>query len=589
MMKSRLVKEPMSLSPPYDVQVASPTIVSRTHVDSYDVAIVGGGPVGVALAVELGQRGVSCVLVERHLEPQPIPKGQNLTNRTLEHFYFWRCVDELRAARVMPPGYPIGGVTAYGNLMSPYSHVSGNGRSAVTGRGAAVQDFYFERNERLPQYRTEAVLRARLQALPSVTALFGWTAVRVGQDDAGVSVTIEPSRERDEPFYSWSADTAQQTNQADSAKQDQRVLRGRYVVGCDGGKSLVRESMAIDRGGRNFDQRMVLAVFRSKELHEFLNRFPPATTYRVMKPELRGYWQFFGRIDVGEGFFFHAPVPDDAAPDTFDVLGVLHDAAGFEFPAQFDHIGFWDLRIMVASQYRLERMFIAGDACHQHPPYGGFGLNTGLEDAVNLGWKLAANLAGWGGERLLDSYDLERRPIFEQTGEVMIAGGIERDRAWLERYNPALDKAEFERAWAEFGNSWGMRPQTYEPHYEGSSVMIGPADGRCSIHGRMSFKAEAGHHLAPKPLSSGRNVFEELSDGFTLLALDADDRAVQSLVEAARQSGLPLEVVRDTYGGSREDYESRLVLVRPDQYVVWAADAAPDDPGGLMARVAGQD
>src|SRR5260370_4939892 len=93
--------------------------------DTYQVAIVGGGPVGVALAVDLGRRGISCVLVERHLTPQPIPKGQNLTNRTLEHFYFWHCVDELRAARVMPPGHPIGGVTTYGNLLSPYHHTSG--------------------------------------------------------------------------------------------------------------------------------------------------------------------------------------------------------------------------------------------------------------------------------------------------------------------------------------------------------------------------------------------------------------------------------------------------------------------------------
>src|SRR4051794_22120766 len=96
----------------------------------HDVVIVGGGPVGLALAVELGQRGVDCVLVERHVNPMRIPKGQNLTNRTLEHFYFWHCVDELRAARVMPPDYPIGGVTAYGNLMSPYYYalVGGSGR-----------------------------------------------------------------------------------------------------------------------------------------------------------------------------------------------------------------------------------------------------------------------------------------------------------------------------------------------------------------------------------------------------------------------------------------------------------------------------
>jgi 2-polyprenyl-6-methoxyphenol hydroxylase-like FAD-dependent oxidoreductase len=548
--------------------------------DSFQVAIIGGGPVGVGLAVELGQRGISCVLIERHLAPQPIPKGQSLTNRTLEHFYFWHCVDELRAARVMPPGYPIGGVTTYGNLMSPYFHAG----QAFSGRGSRVRDFYFEMNERLPQYCTEAVLRDRLEQLPSVTTLFGWTAQRVEQDGAQAHVSIAPSSQENAPFYSWSADTAQQTNQAATAPEGERVLHAEYVVGCDGGKSLVRESMGIDRGGQNFDQRMVLAVLRSTELHEFLKRFPPATTYRVMKPELKGYWQFFGRIDVGEGFFFHAPVPRDATPDNFDFLGLLHDAAGFAFHAEFDHIGFWDLRIMLASEYRQHRVFIAGDACHQHPPYGGFGLNTGLEDAVNLGWKLGAVLQGWGGQQLLDSYGEERRPIFKETGEAMIAGGIERDREWLEKYSPEHDLAAFERAWNEYGHTWGNRPQNYEPHYEGSSVVIGPPDGVCSIHGRMSFKAEAGHHLAPKPLSSGANVFSELSSGFTLLAFDADSTSLEA---TARERGIPLKVVRDTPAEGREQYEARLVLVRPDQYVVWAADEAPSDATELLRRVTG--
>src|SRR6266851_3887383 len=197
--------------------------------DTYDVAIVGGGPVGVALAVELGQRGISCVLVERHLSPQPIPKGQNLTNRTLEHFYFWRCVDELRAARVMPLGYPIGGVTTYRNLMSPYHHVSGG----FAGRGSGVRDYYFQRNERLPQYCTEAVLRQRVEQLPSVTTLFGWIAVRAEQDDASV-ITL-PATESAAPSYSWSADTEQQTNQDVSERQGLQMLRAEYVVGCDGG------------------------------------------------------------------------------------------------------------------------------------------------------------------------------------------------------------------------------------------------------------------------------------------------------------------------------------------------------------------
>src|SRR5205085_3840514 len=129
----------------------------------------------------------------------------------------------------------------------------------------------------------------------------------------------------------------------------------------------------------------------------------------------------------------------------------------------------------------------------------------------------------------------------------IIAGGIDKDRAWLERYNPEKDRAEFERAWAEYGETQTVRPQSYEPHYEGSSVVVGPAGGACSIHGRMSLKAEAGHHLAPRQLSSGRNVFEELSDGFTLLAFDADDSWVRSLESAARDRRVPLKVVRDSY------------------------------------------
>jgi 2-polyprenyl-6-methoxyphenol hydroxylase-like FAD-dependent oxidoreductase len=550
----------------------------------FEVIIVGGGPVGVALAIELGQRGVSCALVERHPTPQRIPKGQSLTNRSLEHFYFWNCVEELRAARVMPPGYPIGGVTAYGNLMSPYWY----GQSGATsGRGQAVAEFFFQRNERLPQYCTEEVLRARLAQLPSATALFGWTAERVEQDDRGVRVTVTPSGEG--AFYSWSADTQAQVNrEAASDPAAAQTLEAEYLVGCDGGRSLVRESLGIDRGGRSFDQRMVLAVLRSKELHEGLKRFPECTTFRVLKPELQGYWQFFGRVDVGEGFFFHAPVPPETRQDNYDFQALLQQAAGFEFAAELDHVGFWDLRVMAAGAYSRDRVFIAGDAAHQHPPYGGFGLNTGLEDAANLGWKLAARLQGWGGDALLGSYGEERRPIFVETGEAMIAGGIDRDRAFLERFNPERDRAEFERAWAEMGAGRGNAlGRNYEPHYEGSPVVIGPPDAVCSIHGAHSHAAKAGHHLSPRKLSSGRNAFEELGPGFTLLALDADAAAVGAFEATARSLGLPLKVIRDGSDGDRALYEARLVLVRPDQYVVWAGDAAPPDARALLRKVSG--
>ena len=553
--------------------------------ERYQVIIVGGGPVGVALAVELGQRNISTLLVERQTTLPSIPKGQSLTNRTLEHFYFWNCVDELRAARVMPQDYPIGGVTAYHDLMSPY-WFGARGRAAAGRqvRGRNMSDYYFQLSERLPQYRTEQVLRNRVKNLPSVTTLFGWNADRVEQDDDGVKVTISPANEG--AFYGWSADSAQQVNrESDQVLADSRLVEADYVVGCDGGRSLVRESLAIDRSGTNFEQRMVLAVFRSRELHEGLKRFPEGTTYRVLKPELKGYWQFFGRIDVGEGFFFHAPVPAGTKADNYDFQGLLEDAAGFKFQAEFDHVGFWDLRVMVASTYRKSRAFIAGDAAHQHPPYGGQGLNNGLEDAANLGWKLAACLQGWGGDNLLDSYTDERRTVFEQIGEQMIAGGIERDREWLDRHNPERDKGDFEEAWNELSTAPFQR-ENFEPNYAGSSVVMGAPGAKTGIFAEATFAARPGHHLVPRTLSSGRNIYEELGRDFTLLALDADE-AAGKVEAAARSLNIPLKIVRDTATDGREAYESKLVLIRPDQFIVWAGDEAPSDTAGMLKKVAG--
>src|SRR5476649_1240624 len=331
-----------------------------------NVIIVGGGPVGVALALDLGLRGASSVVVESRTTLANIPKGQGLTQRTLEHFYFWGLDQELRAARTMPRGYPIGEITAYGNLTSQYWQ-------APAGR-EVVEDFFFQKQERLPQYRMEAVLRRKLATLQNVELRVGVTATAVAQSNECVRATV--TNERGEP----------------------ETLEANYLVGCDGGHSMVREAAGIARSGTDFDQTMALVVFRSRDLHEKLKRFPERSTYRVMHPDLHGYWKFFGRVDAGEGFFFHAPVQADMRGKDADFKAILFDAAGFEFTFEVEHAGFWELRNAVAATYQNGRIFIAGDAAHSHPPYGGFGLNNGLEDAVNLGWKLTAALDGWGNE-----------------------------------------------------------------------------------------------------------------------------------------------------------------------------------------------
>ncbi|MFN3891320.1 MAG: FAD-dependent monooxygenase [Beijerinckiaceae bacterium] len=522
---------------------------------NYQVVIVGGGPVGAALAVELGIRGISCALIERRRTLPNIPKGQNLTQRTLEHFYFWGLADELRAARTMPPGYPIGEVTAYGDLMGEYWFASA-GREVV-------RPYYFQDNERLPQYRMEEVLRGKMAKLAEVDDYFGWTARSISQDACGTQVVIECDGET-------------------------MTLEASYLVGCDGGHSMVRDNAGIRRGGTDFDQVMMLAVFRSRELHDALERFPQRSTYRVMRPELKGYWQFFGRIDVGEGWFFHAPVPAEAINDkNFDFLSIIQDSAGLKFSCEMDHVGFWDLRVSVAETYQNGRIFIAGDAAHTHPPYGGFGLNNGLEDAVNLAWKLAARIQGWGGDALLDSYSLERRPVFRDTGEDFIASRIKNDAVFFDTYNPREDRAAFEKAWEARKSEGGARAHAYVPNYAGSPVVYGPEGARSGAHGEHLFRARAGHHLAPQPLSNGKNVFESLGRGFNLLAFGVDDAQVESFAAAAKSLGVPLNVVRDTYEGDRQRYESRMILVRPDQFVAWTGEDAPQDARAMLARVAG--
>lgn len=521
-----------------------------------DVLIVGGGPVGLGLAIELGQRGVRCVLIERHLEPQPIPKGQNLTQRTLEHFHFWHAEEALRAARTIPPEYGIGGMTSYGTLLGDYRY--------HWLQRELVRPFYFTDNERLPQYATEAVLRQRLSQIQNVKTLYGWNAHTVLQNEHGARVIARGA----------------------NAESD-REIAAKFVVGCDGSRSRVRESAGITQTRTDHDRLMVLLVFRSARLHQLLERFPNKSFYNVLHPDLAGYWQFFGRVDLGTTWFFHAPVPPGTTQDNFDFAQYLHKAVGAPFDIELQHVGFWDLRFAIADRYRSGRIFIAGDAAHSHPPYGGYGINTGLEDAANLGWKLAAELGGWAGSGLLDSYHAERHPVFASTARDFIEKAILSDKDFLERFSPERDRVAFEREWNARQSAARSEVSTFEPNYEGSPIVWGTSGSSSGAVGSHQSIANAGHHLSPCLLASGRNTFEELGAGFTLFDFGGRSEMVATLERAAAERGVPLKIVTDEDADARQFYGAELVLVRPDQFVAWRSGGEPLDGDEVFARAVG--
>lgn len=505
----------------------------------------------MGLAIDLALKGVTSTVLERSTTMHSIPKGQNLTQRTGEHFRTWGVSEAVRNASPVPPEFGNAGLVAYGTLLGDY-YYDWFQRSKV---GA----YYFAENERLPQYLLEQVLRDRVAEFEEISFLTGAKMTGITQDETGVEVTYETD-------------------------QGTEVISAPYAVGCDGARSKTRDIVGIESDVDHEGPRMALLVFRSMELHNLLERYPGKSIFNVMNPEMDGYWQFLGRVDLEGGWFFHSPVPEGTTRDNFDFHAFLHAMAGQKFELEFEHIGFWDLRITQAKSYRKNRIFIAGDACHSHPPYGGYGVNTGFEDAANLGWKLDAVIKGWANDAMLDTYSAERHPVFNSVNEDFISRMINDFRAFTGQYSPEGDLEAFEDAWTSRCNADDSDVTEFLPNYGGSPIVFGEAGARSGAKGKHEFIARAGYHLAPRPMPDGGELWEALGAGFTLMDLTGDDGRTKVFETAANAMSVPLTTLNLADPKLVDAYGCEAILVRPDKFIAWVATGDEQDARAVLAR-----
>lgn len=530
------------------------------------VLIVGAGPTGLALAIELGHRGIPCLVIERNSRVGHAPRAKTTNVRTREHMRRWGIADTLRAASPLGVSYPsnVFFVTRLaGHELARFENAMycGPGRNPM----------YSEHAQWIPQYTVEEVMRAHAQSLAPVDIRFNTELVSLQQDDAGVHALVR-----------------------DVEGGAARQVHADFLVGADGARSTVREAIGARMNGTRGLSRNYNVVFKAPGLAQ-AHRHGPAIMYwqvnadmpSLIGPMDRGDRWYFMPTGVKEGFRFE---PSEAP-------ALIRRTTGIDLPYEVLSSDEWVAHRLIAGRYRSGRVFLAGDACHLHPPFGGYGMNMGVSDGVDLGWKIAAVLQGWSGAALLDSYERERRWVHDLVLDEAVANhatlgnqlwqpGLEDESeagAALRRQVGARIAVAKLREFTTLGVVLGS-------HYEGSPVIVDdgtPAPARDFLNYVPSARPGC---LAPHAwLHDGSSLYDHFGAGFALVATDeasSDDLA--QATESARAAGVPLSIVRPQGTALAELYRARLTLVRPDQHVAWRGDAWPRDGLALWPRVTGR-
>jgi 2-polyprenyl-6-methoxyphenol hydroxylase-like FAD-dependent oxidoreductase len=537
-----------------------------------EVLIVGAGPVGLTLAMDLAKRGIKVVIAEiRHYAEPPNVKCNHVAARTMEQFRRLGIVDKVRNAG-LPSDYPndvVFRTTVLGTELSRIPIPCRDNRYTET-EGPDAWWPTPEPPHRINQIYLEPILLEHAASMINVTLLNRTQVLSFEQDNLGV--------------------TAQAKNIDDGTPI---TIKARYMVGCDGGRSEVRKQMGAKLEGTAVIQRVQSTYIRAPKLKELIQGTPAWSCY-VMNPRRCG--TVFA-IDGDKQWLIHNHLhPDEPEFDSIDRDESIRTILGVDSEFEYEVISKedWVGRRLVANRFRNNKVFLAGDAAHIWMPYAGYGMNAGIADALNLAWLLSAHLQGWASESILNAYEAERQSITEQVSQFAMShaqqmikmkkavpSNIEELSEVGEALRAQVGKDAYELNVQQFccaGLNFGY-------FYENSPIIIKDSEQAPSYSmGSFTESTVPGCRAPHFWLDNGKSLYDDFGDGYTLLSFD-ENSVVLPLQNIAASKNVPLTVLSIKQTKIPSSYRNKLVLCRTDQHIVWRGDALPNDMNSFINQL----